>query len=390
MDGGNDFKELKQSFEDVISAFSLKGKTHTQLVKNGSYKREQLAEALVKVMEICDKTMTMYENEVSSPITADTIVPKVQDAIGNMVPTLVSEIMKNSVHTNNKEIGHSSSIVSSKTDMERHVIVIKEKEDGSKFNEHTWAGVVKGTLQTELQNIPVNKSLLSKDGHGCLFFPNKKAQAEAKLALEPLFEVTTDSRPKKRVMPKIKVFDIDTEIYSDKPILKQAILHKNPEIAEIISNDDDFGIILIDTSNRYAILKVSPNIRKAMISRGKIYLGMQSLRVRDHFQPLQCFTCQEHGHKQGSTDCKLVGKEVNICLYCSGNHFSRDCTVKKKSDQHVCSNCKHSSNSEHKRNSSHKSTSFRCPFVIKEVNSLIQRTTGISDIEAKKLKIPIH
>ena len=124
----DNLKELKQSYEDVISAFSLKGKTHTQLVKNGFYKREQLAEALVAIMEICDKSIAMYENKVSSPITADSIVSKVKDAISNMVPTLVSDIMKNNVHEKNDECEHSPPIASSKADTERHIIVKKEKE----------------------------------------------------------------------------------------------------------------------------------------------------------------------------------------------------------------------------------------------------------------------
>ena len=43
---------------------------------------------------------------------------------------------------------------------------------------------MKGTLQTKLKSIPVNKSLLNKSGQGCLIFPNKQAQEEAQAALE--------------------------------------------------------------------------------------------------------------------------------------------------------------------------------------------------------------
>ena len=187
----------------------------------------------------------------------------------------------------------------------------------------------------------------------------------------------------------VLVFDIDIDTYSDKSILRAGILDKNQGIKDMIENADDFSVILIDSVNKYAVLKVTPEIRRYIISRGKIFLGMYSLRVRDHFQPLQCFSCQQHGHKQGSPECKHFDKSDKTCLYCTGDHLSRECKVKKDASKHACANCLHSSNPEHQKNASHKSTSFKCPFVVKEVNSLIHRTSGINELEAKKLKITI-
>ena len=400
MDDASEFKKLKQSYEDVMKTFNLNGKTVDQVAGNGTYRRDVLSEALVAMADLCGKTLDLYENKNMTLCNVDDVVLKVKNAIGTdiveKVKNVINEVVPSLVTNALKDIGTpdicslSSQVLDNIEDKERHVIVVKEKDANTKFDEKSWSQAVKGTLQTELKKIPVNKSLLNKAGQGCLFFPNREAQAEAKLALEPLFDLTTESRPRKRVMPKIKVFDIDTDMYHDKTTLRAAIMDKNPVIAGMVENENDCSIVLIDTINKYAVLKVSPNIRKCVMDRGKIFVGMYSLKVRDHFQPLQCYACQQHGHKQGSEECKLFGKQISICLYCAGNHFSRDCTVKKDFSKHACVNCRQSSNAEQKRNASHKSTSLSCPFVIKEVNSLILCTTGINGIEAKKLKMQIR
>ena len=144
----------------------------------------------------------------------------------------------------------------------------------------------------------------------------------------------------------------------------------------------------MNSVSNFAIIKVSPDIRKVILNAGKVYLGMQCLRVRDHFQPLQCYACQGHGHKQGSEDCTFFGNDSagSICLYCSKNHKSKDCPVKRQPAKHVCVNCTHSSRPEHRANANHTSTSLKCPFNVREINALINRTVGISDLEAKKLK----
>ena len=110
---------------------------------------------------------------------------------------------------------------------------------------------------------------------------------------------------------------------------------------------------------------------------------MESLRTRDHFQPTQCFACQKYGHKQGSPECSIKSN-ASICLYCADNHQSKACPVKKDTDKHKCANCQHSTTLKHKQNCSHTSTSLACPFMIKEINSLVMRTAGIDDTVAKK------
>ena len=66
---------------------------------------------------------------------------------------------------------------------------------------------------------------------------------------------------------------------------------------------------------------------------------------------LQCYKCQRYGHLQ--KDCRA--KEFT-CLRCSGNHFSKECSLKDKeindpARQYCCANCK----------GRHSTTSSACP-----------------------------
>ena len=139
----------------------------------------------------------------------------------------------------------------------------------------------------------------------------------------------------------------------------------------------------MNTKWNYAIVKVSPEIRNVINKTNRIFIDLVALRTRDHFQPTQCYACQKHGHKQGSPECMMKNNETT-CLYCAANHQSKTCPVKKDTDKHKCANCQRSNVQSHRQNCNHKSTSLACPFVIKEINSLVLRTSGIDDETAKK------
>ena len=379
----------KAQMDDVLRVFS--GKTLEMVKGNSSFKKDLLTESVFSLKDVAEKLYSIaIQMKKDDALSKCNKLMEEMKSLKQCLPEIIKDTIKSTGSVGSCQ-GNSESFsqnTGEKEDKQSHVIFLQEKDTDIKFDKTSWSTVVKGKLQKELKSIPIDKSIVNKNGQGCLFFPTKEAQEEAKSALEAHFEVTANSRPQKTVMPKIKVFDVDTEIYKNKSDLKQAILSKNIGVANLMSKDDDLTVVLLDVTRSYAILKVLPTIRKQMIKQGKVFLGMQSVKVRDHFQPLQCFACQRYGHKQGSPDCKHYNKNSSTCLYCSENHFSRDCPVKKDANKYKCPNC--SSSSDHKHHVSHKSTSLKCPFVIKEMNSLLQRTAGINEQEAKKLKISIH
>ena len=175
------------------------------------------------------------------------------------------------------------------------------------------------------------------------------------------------------------MFDLDNYIRDQKTGLSDAILQKNPVVKQLVDSGKSFNVLFIDDSKKYAVLKVSPEIRNEIMKYGTLYIGMQSHRVRDQFHVTQCFACQSFGHKHGSEHCSLKNGE-NICLYCGEKHRSKECDseIKRNKSKHKCINCLRSNNTSHHKNAhGHTSASYDCPIFSRELQSLINRTDGV-------------
>ena len=386
-----EYARLKQSFKDIINTFNLDimdGKSVPQLCSMGSqFKRDLLIEAVIQLKGLCEETFGMYDKKtnlensnvsnivekVHSNVISD-IVEKVKSAMDEIVPSLVTSAL----NTRNDVDKIDNGI---KDDEEKHIIVIEDKQNkDNKYTNESWSHVVKSSVSNKLKNIPVQKSLVTKSGQGCIFFPSKADQEQAQSVLESDFRVSLSSRKKRMLLPKLKVFNIDPSYKrDDKEVLKLAIIEKNSNIAAYVKDSHSIEVIVIDESRHYAILKVSSEIRNAIIGKGSLYLDMQSLEVKDHFHAVQCFSCQEFGHKSGDAVCKHKDSEIVTCLYCGDNHKSRSCPVKKDSSKLRCSNCLNSKNAVHRENANgHTTTSSTCPFAVQQIKSLINRTQGLN------------
>ena len=382
-------KEMEQrikrnfdQFQDACKPYT--GKSRAQVLSIGQNKRDTLIDSIFSLKEVCSDLFS--------------IIVDVNKEVSNDVANGIPEMLENSLKKFTDEINNSilnafkatESSVSQKLpeDEKKHVIILESKDtDAQVYNTGSWSEVVKKKITPTLKSVPVQKTVLSKDGKGCLFFPNQKAQQEAKLALESDFNVSTATKSKKSVFPKLKIYNINNDIYTEKQELRQAILDKNSDIEALVKKGSKFDVLLFDKIKHTAIIKVSPEIRKFMVKENRVYVDMTSLRVRDHFLPMQCYACQSYGHKQGSPECKHNGSDTNVCLYCAGNHPSKTCEAKHNPELYKCNNCLTSSNPEHRANACHTSTSLCCPYTIRETNSLIRRTTGLNDEETKKFLI---
>ena len=208
-DPDGEYSKLKRSFNDIADTFNLDvmdGKTMPQILALGSqFKRDILIEAVIKLKELCEKTFGMYERKINSPqsnVVSD-IVEKVKNAMTEMVPSLVTSALKARSGNNT-----SNNVLSD--DDEKHVIVIEDKQDKEKkcINE-SWSQVVKSSVSNKLENIPVQKSLVTKSGQGCLFFPTQGDQEQARSVLQSDFNVSLSTQKKRMLLPKLKVLRID-------------------------------------------------------------------------------------------------------------------------------------------------------------------------------------
>ena len=126
----------------------------------------------------------------------------------------------------------------------------------------------------------------------------------------------------------------------------------------------------------HAVIRVDPRIREIIINKKRrLFINTSSLYVKDQVHVTQCFACQSFGHKRGSPFCPLASTpDKHTCLYCSKDHKSSDCNVKKDLPKHKCANCASSKIKKISDNSNHTSTSGNCPIHEKEINSIINRT----------------
>ena len=380
-------KRIRHNFDQYQDACKpYNGKSKANVIANGSNKRDNLIDSIFSLKEVCcdlfDVLLYVFKKKESNIVNAENIPGILEQSFKKFSDDLNNNIL------NALQSTGSTMVSKPQEKEEKHIIILENKDsDVQAYNTGTWSDVVKNKITPTLKTIPVQKTTLSKEGKGCLFFPNFKAQQEAKLALESDFTVSAATKATRSVFPKLKIFNINNEIYTEKDQLKQSILEKNSDINYLVQKGSIFDILRMDKNKHTAIVKVSPDIRKIMVKENRVYLDMTSLRVRDHFLPMQCYSCQCYGHKQGSTECKNNGSGESVCLYCAENHASKTCPVKQKSELHKCSNCLTSSNPAHKANACHTSTSLSCPHTIRETNALIRRTAGLTDAEAKKFLI---
>jgi hypothetical protein len=227
--------------------------------------------------------------------------------------------------------------------------------------------------------------MITRKGAGIIFFPDEKSRNKAADCLKKTCNVEVQNRQLKTILPKLKIGGIPKEYFEnvDQKNIKSAILEKNLNIHELVTVDKKVLDVIFVNDERdnkycYAVIKVDECIKNAIVSQGmKIYLGLSSCRVSERYHLLQCYQCQEFGHKKGSTECKLHKSEVTICLYCSGNHASKECQVKKDSNATRCHNCATSKVTFYKQNcGGHTSTSTECPILQQALKAVMNRTVG--------------
>ncbi|KAL0833096.1 hypothetical protein ABMA28_001206 [Loxostege sticticalis] len=103
-----------------------------------------------------------------------------------------------------------------------------------------------------------------------------------------------------------------------------------------------------DTCNY--IIEVPANIRKAIITKDRVFVNWSSCPVRDFTLVTRCFKCQQYGHA-----AKTCREEHNTCGHCGElGHLMKECP--KKAEPPKCATCLH-----YKKPCNHKTGDPDCP-----------------------------
>lgn len=98
------------------------------------------------------------------------------------------------------------------------------------------------------------------------------------------------------------------------------------------------------------VIEVPAVIRKALISKERVFINWSSCPVRDFTLVTRCFKCQQYGHA-----AKSCRETTNICSHCGlKGHTLKECT--KKAEEPKCATCLH-----FKKPSKHITGSADCP-----------------------------
>ena len=373
-----DIPSLKKKFDDAVSPF--KGKEKENIQKNGSFDRKMLIETVFALIDVCENAFDVQTQQSCN-------TENIAEACAERTEAVLRKFMEKTTTQTEKCAERTESVLrkflvktSSPTDTANaaskmrdsdvsHVLVVENKDsDSERYTSATWSDVVRSSISNKLKDVPVSNTIVNRQGQGCIFLPSEKACADAKKALDSDFKLSATEKNSNKLWPKLKVHNLPT---ADCTVddLHDMIVSKNPDVNNVLSVNSHakLSVIFIDKKHNFAVLKVTPDVREVIMKRARLFVGMSSLFVSDHYHVERCYACQQFGHKQGSESCPAKNSH-EVCVFCAGSHKSSDC--RNKTCQ-LCANCAKSSSHTQKKNAKfHSASSTNCPVYQKEVEKL--------------------
>ena len=352
-----DRNDILSQYNDTIKVF--KNKTKDSVIRTGSYDRKMLIETVFSLMNISENLLNA--TYPSADVIAQACAVKTEQVLENFLPKCSSPVTKK---------------IPQRSPDERVLIVENSEADDGNFTNEKWTDVVNRKISKKLKNIPVVKNVVNRSGKGCLILPSEDSLNEAKNALQDDFNVKTQEKKVNKIMPRLKIHNLNVSDCESKEQLLEMILTKNSAIRDGINgaSTEKISVTYLDKTRKYAVLKVIPKLREIIMKTSKIFVGLESLYVSDYYHVVRCFQCQEFGHICDSEKCKR--KETTpVCLYCAGNHRSSECNKKNSKENHRCSNCTNSSTFNiRSKAKSHTASSKDCPIYQREFERMKQAT----------------
>ena len=397
---------LHLKLQKIIDVLHIKGEVSEcmdiddAILKDGRNTRFLLASTVKDLVIMCKETLSLLgEKElvtkppavtqtiVNENVVSESIASIIKGQLTALLPAALKEAMAEEAKLKNTTVLVEETVNTQDT---RHQLILESKNDPS--DEHKkdvkWTTVAKKGLNTKLKDIPASKFSVTTDGKASILFPDKVSMQRATDALSEDYKVTASSKEDKKLLPKLKILNVGTELLDgEREVVQESIVNsicnKNPKIAALLQDkgEETLKVVYYDRKAEFIVIQVSPKIKQTIKdSNDKIYLGLGKYHVRDHFYVIQCYHCQGLGHKAGSRFCKRKEETKALCLHCAGEHQSKDCKHKGQRSKQRCCNCSQSKHKVHRDNaSSHTATDQLCPFMIQEKEYMISRTINSSE-----------
>lgn len=203
----------------------------------------------------------------------------------------------------------------------KNVIIISPKETTQVSNSVQVKNLLKQEIKPTQLNVGINKVKTLNNNRVLIECQNKQDCQSLANKISKLN--TLDAVIPRKRNPRLILFNIDQEVADDDVV--STIVRQNSNVKLSLQDKDvNEHIKLIFTkttrnNDKFAVLEVSPVIRNALISNGKLYIGYNRCTIRDHLYAIKCYNCLAFGHT--AKDCK----EEITCSKCGDHHDAKTC-----------------------------------------------------------------
>ena len=215
-----------------------------------------------------------------------------------------------------------------------HRLVLKKGNNTAKLTVDQVTEIknnIEKSLINETIDFEITKMRPMNNGGLLVELPTKKDQQNALAKLrEKTKELELTAEEPKSYNPRIIIPNIPTEMETS--ILISKITKQNPDIFE---TTDSISVVTTHSTKfnsiKKVIFQVTPAVRKKIMSKKKLKIGMCVYPVYDHVHVLRCTNCSRYGHT--FKNCKATH---STCGICAEHHNTTACTAATKQ----CANCK--------------------------------------------------
>ena len=219
----------------------------------------------------------------------------------------------------------------------------------------------RASLDKLLQEVPISsvKNLASSI---CVRFPNEKSRELAETMLKSSDILSDPTKVTTDVMSKVTLRFVPVDLLpedSSRDDSHKFCLEKLRAKNDLLRDCPNLSIVyfkrtLKDPNFATVALKLPVGVKSQLLTEGRVFFHMSSVRVYHRVHVKRCPHCQGLGHYPDN--CPNRGKPAT-CMFCSEHHNTDDCPVKNDASRHTCSNCVRSN----KTDTSHHAGSVKCP-----------------------------